>query len=90
MSSSFTDPNDSQNESENSFVTSYMMEVEDDSPLTAETQSGEELAITQPYQNEPIADAEWVANYYEERQEQEDRLEMLRGRFDGHATVESW
>ena len=90
MSSSFTDPNDSQNELENSFVTSYMMEVEDDAPLTAETQSDEEQAITQPYQNEPNTDAEWVANYYEKRQEQEDRLEMFRGRFEGHATVESW
>jgi hypothetical protein len=74
MSSSFTVPNDSQNESENNFVTSYMMEVEDDTPLTAETQSDEEQAIAQPYQNEPIANAEWVANYYEDRQEQEDRL----------------
>ena len=30
MSSSFTDPNDSQAKSENNFVASYMMEVEDD------------------------------------------------------------
>ena len=30
MSPSFTDPNDSQPESENNFVASYMMEVEDD------------------------------------------------------------
>ena len=30
MSSSFTDPNDSQAESENNFLVSYMMEVEDD------------------------------------------------------------
>ena len=30
MSSSFTDPNDSQAESENNFLASYMMEVEDD------------------------------------------------------------
>ncbi len=68
-----------------------MMEVEDDSPWTAETQLGnEEQFIVQPYQDEPIADAEWVANYYEERREQEDRLEMLRGRLEGCVTVESW
>ena len=30
MSSSFTDPNDSQAESENNFLVSFMMEVEDD------------------------------------------------------------
>ena len=30
MSSSFTDPNDSQAESKNNFLASYMMEVEDD------------------------------------------------------------
>ena len=30
MSSSCTDPNDSQAESENNFLASYMMEVEDD------------------------------------------------------------
>ncbi len=42
MSSSFTDPNDSQNESETNFVTGHMMEVEDDAPSTAETQLGDE------------------------------------------------
>ena len=31
-----------------------MMEVEDDTPLTAETQSDEEQAIAQPYQNEQL------------------------------------
>ncbi len=91
MSSSFTDPNDSQNESETNFVTGHMMEVEDDAPWTAETQLGdEEQFIVQPYQDESIADAEWVANYYEERREQEDRLEMLRGRLERRVTVESW
>ncbi len=53
----------------------------------------EEQFIVQPYQDEPIADAEWVANeplFYEERREQQDRLEMFRGRFEGLVTVESW
>ncbi len=37
----------------------HMMEVEDDAPWTAETQLGdEEQFIVQPYQDEPIADAD--------------------------------
>lgn len=48
------------------------MEVEDDAPLTTEAQGNQELI--QPYQDEPIADAEWVKDYYEERRRQEDRL----------------
>ena len=45
-----------------------MMKVEDDAPWTPEPQLGEEEELTvQPYQDEPLADAEWVANYYEER-----------------------
>ncbi len=68
-----------------------MMKVEDDTPWTAETQLGdEEQFIVQPYEDEPIAHAEWVDNYFEERREQEDRLEMLRGRLEGCVTVESW
>ena len=94
MSSSFTDPNDSQNESEANFVIGHMMEVEDDALLTAEPELGSELDeeefIVQPYQDEPIANPEWVANYYEERREHEDRLEMLRNRLEGRVTVESW
>ena len=91
MSSSFTDANDSQNESETNFLIGHMMEVEDDAPWTAEPQLGEEEEFTfQPYQDEPLADAEWVANYYEERREQEDRLEMLRSRLEGRVTAESW
>ena len=45
-----------------------MMKVEDDTPWTAETQLGdEEQFIVQPYEDEPIAHAEWVDNYFEER-----------------------
>lgn len=47
------------------------MEFEDDAPLRAEVQGNEEDLIIQPSQDEPIADAEWVAHYYKERQEQE-------------------
>ncbi|XP_028418119.1 uncharacterized protein LOC114543253 [Dendronephthya gigantea] len=88
MSSSFTDPIDSQSESENNFITSYMMEVEDDAPLATEAQGDQELM--QPYQDEPIADTEWVENYYEERRNQDDRLRVLRGRLEGRVSVEGW
>lgn len=37
------------------------MEVENDAPLTAEAHGDQELT-RQPYQDEPIADAEWVEN----------------------------
>lgn len=47
------------------------MELEDDAPLTAEAQGNEEDLIIQPYQDEQITDAGWVANCYKERQEQE-------------------
>ena len=90
MSSSVSDPNESQNESETNFVTGHMIEVEDGASWTEETQLGDDEFIVQPYQDEPIADAEWIANYYEERREQEDRLEMLRYRLEGRVTVESW
>ena len=40
MSSRFTDPNDGQAESENSFFASYMMEVEDDNVYIGGNVSG--------------------------------------------------
>ena len=64
MSSSFTDLNDSQNESENNFVASYMMEVEDDTVyggVTTEVsgpegESEDDEWVVKPYEDEPLAD----------------------------------
>ena len=98
MSSSFTDPNDSQNESENNFVASYMMEVEDDTvhgSVTTEVsgpegESEDDEWVVKPYEDEPLADEDWVANYYEERRLEVQKLEMLRSRLDGRVTLERW
>ena len=98
MSSSFTDPNDSQNESENNFVASYMMEVKDDTvhgSVTTEVsgpegESDDDEWVVKAYKNKPLADEDWVANYYKERCLKVQKLEMLRSCLDGHVTLERW
>jgi hypothetical protein len=37
-----------------------------------------------------VADQEWIDQYYEERREQEAKLEMLGRRLAGRIAVESW
>ena len=89
MSSTLTDPLDSQNGSKSSFEGAFMMEIEDDVLTTQEAQD-EDTWIARPYQDEPIANAEWVENYNERRRRLEETLQMLRSRQEGRVTVESW
>ena len=96
MSSSFSDPVSSQNDSETNFIPGYVMEVEDEAAgstepvyLSNQTQN-EEFWAVRPYGGEPIADASWIANYYEQRRLEEAQLQNLRSRLNRHVTVESW
>lgn len=93
MSSSFSDPVSSQNDSEIDFIAGYVMEVEDEAVGSTEPSNqfeDEELWDVRPYEGEPIADDNWIANYYEQRRVEEDRLENLRSRLRGDITLQSW
>ena len=74
-------------------VKDYVMEVEDDAvqPSTASTQhgEGEEWPGLQPYQDEPIADPAWIAQYNEERHAKEERRQLLLSRLNGTIPVVS-
>ena len=89
MSSSVGDPNERENDCEVNYIADYMTEVEDDGAPESDVDVVAP-GVIQPYQDEPIADEEWVAKYHEERREQETKLEMLKGRLEGHISVESW
>ena len=46
---------------------------------------------TGPYANEPIASAEWIANYKRENKEEEDRRKELQARLTaGLDAVKAW
>ena len=93
MSSSLTDSNNSQNETENNFGASYMMEVEDDTvhgSVTTEVSGPDDEWVVKPYEDEPLADEDWLAHYYEERRLEVQKLEMLRSCLNGRVTLERW
>ena len=94
MSSSFSDNTDSQLDSDINFLPNYIMEIEDDAvqpPTDNSTQSDEDQwPGLQPYQDEPIADPAWIAQYNEERRAEEERRQLLTSRLNGTIPVSDW
>ena len=91
MSSSLTDADNSQNDSDTNFIPGYVMEVEDDANMsTTGTLTNEDEWFVQPYQDEPIADEEWIEKYNEERSIEEEGIRRLQACLDGRADVDSW
>ena len=46
--------------------------------------------IDRPYTGEPMADANWVRQYYNRREEERQRNEILSMRLSGYLTIQSW
>ena len=93
MSSSFSDNLDSQLDSDRYSVTDYIMQVEDDAaqpPTDSPTQSEEQCHSLQPYQDEPIADPAWIAQYNEVIRGEEERRQLLLSRLNGTVRVSDW
>ena len=72
------------------------MEVKDEAAKSTEPvylqnhRQNEEFWAVRPYGGEPIADASWVENYYEQRRHEEAQLQNLRSCLNRYVTVESW
>ena len=47
-------------------------------------------AVAVPYEDEPIADDDWVEKYEEERQHEKILFEMLEKRVDGRISTSDW
>ena len=90
MSSSFSDNVDDQLDSD-IYLPDYVMEIEDDAvqPSTSYACTHDE-DLYQPYQDEPIADAAWIAQYNEERRVHEERRQLLLARLNGTVSVSDW
>ena len=67
--------------------------------LTEKQEESEEISTIEvanegepagPYEGEPIADEEWLAQYNEERQAEDDLLGKLQRRLDGSESIASW
>lgn len=83
MSSSFT------TDSSHHYLETEVLEVE------GETYTNPELAIeddhiVRPYEGEPIADEEWIAQYRARKIAKEERLEIFGNRLKGLETLDSW
>jgi hypothetical protein len=94
MSSSCSDNTGSQLDSDINFLPNYIMEIEDDAvqpPTDSSKQSDEDQWLgLQPYQDEPIADSVWIAQYNEERRAEEERRQLLTSRLNGTIPVSDW
>ena len=74
-------------------VEDFIMEVEDDAaqpPTDSPTQSEEQWNSLQPYQDEPIADPAWIAQYNEVRRGEEERRQVLLNRLNGVVHLSDW
>ena len=66
----------------------YEIEQESDDPLEDLSTSDEESAV--PFAEEPLADAEWTAEYERERKADEELEKTLRDRLEGTVAVSEW
>ena len=70
------------------------MEIEDDAvqpPTDSSTQSDEDQwPGLQLYQDEPIADPVWIAQYNEERRSEEERRQLLTSLLNGTIPMSDW
>ncbi len=84
--------NNSETESICGSVTSSLLPEEDEAMNDAERsdQFANLFGSFEPYQDEPDADEEWMADYNRERQEEIQRNEELEERLLGRREINSW
>lgn len=83
--------------SSSSFSTDYgqtdaeteFMEIEGDTCPIAEQVIDNEDCV-RPYEGEPVADEEWIAQYKAKRNSAEERLQIHRNRLKGLETLDNW
>lgn len=80
---------DSQNDSDVNFIPGYAVDIEDEVNLSSSEDESSE-SIVKPYEDEPIADENWIANYNEQMRVEEDHLRWLQIRLEGLDKVNDW
>ena len=55
-----------------------------------EEASSSNLAAPEPYDDEPLADEEWIRNYNEKRQIEATLLQTLNDRLNGKVSIADW
>ena len=96
MSSNSSETSGSQCDSDTNFIPGYIMEIEEPSLAsttnisTDETLSASGDDSIQPYQDEPLADENWIYEYIEQRKREENKLQILQRRLDRLESVNNW
>ena len=78
----------SSSDSEVSEIEDYELEVEDSPNLSDQATDVEETQ--EAYADEPLADAEWLALYEQERRTEEELEKTLQKRLNGTEEVRDW
>ena len=91
MSCTSSNANESQNDSDINFIPGYIMEVEDEVKTSSSVAiTNEDEWFIKPYEDEPIADENWMTTYNEQRRQEEDNLRLLKTRLEGQDKVDNW
>ncbi|KAK3719412.1 hypothetical protein QZH41_015658 [Actinostola sp. cb2023] len=80
-------------DSEVNFQQNYVLESEDINSLVAEDLEHLHVGAYhsyQPYSDEPLADEDWLSEFYDEKEQEEERVHELQRRLDGDEAVSSW
>ena len=78
------------NDSDINFIPGYIMEVEDEVNMSYSVAiTDEDEWFIKPYEDEPIADENWMTIYNEQRR-QEEKLRLLKTRLEGQDKVDNW
>ena len=91
MSNTDSDSEQSHNSDDSQFnyIPGYAIEVKDEANVNEE-RAALDLDTFEPYEDEPIATEEWVAEYKEKQETQADFERKLQDRYDQKNPVDSW
>lgn len=66
----------------------YDLEIDDETSQSSKQENT--MTFTSPYECEPLASEDWLANYNREQEEEEEKLNNLRLRLNGTTAINEW
>ena len=55
-----------------------------------ESEKASGLCAPEPYDDEPLADAEWIDKYKEKKENEAIEIQALQGRLEGRVPISDW
>ena len=80
----------SDDDSEYNFIPGLYGQFETENDEESDSDMNGTAGVDRAYQDEPLADKEWITQYKQELEEKRKRLESLKDRLTGKESIKTW